>query len=241
MSKWIEKAQPSERIAWQSDAFYNLDKKSADQQYSLKSQRKQINYLLGLGPNSKSVIKDSGQLFLARGHLAAKGDFFYGAQQKSTFHLVNAAPQWQSFNNGNWKFLEQSIRQMATTRNLDLEIYTGTHEILTMRNNNTESNVELFLFSSNGEVGLPVPLFFWKIVFDPKSSAGVAFVGTNNPYITSSKLDEMRICKDVSERINWISLNNKKLQRGFTYACSVMEFRKNVKFVPNLKVNNLLV
>lgn len=45
--------------------------------------------------------------FLARGHLAAKSDFVFATGQRSTFYFINAAPQWQPFNAGNWNWLEQ--------------------------------------------------------------------------------------------------------------------------------------
>lgn len=45
--------------------------------------------------------------FLARGHLAAKTDFIFATGQRLTFYFVNAAPQWQPFNAGNWNWLEQ--------------------------------------------------------------------------------------------------------------------------------------
>lgn len=45
--------------------------------------------------------------FLARGHLAAKTDFVFATGQRASFYFINAAPQWQPFNAGNWNTLEQ--------------------------------------------------------------------------------------------------------------------------------------
>lgn len=45
--------------------------------------------------------------FLARGHLAAKSDYVFATGQRATFYFINAAPQWQPFNAGNWNWLEQ--------------------------------------------------------------------------------------------------------------------------------------
>lgn len=45
--------------------------------------------------------------FMSRGHLAAKSDYVFATGQRSTFYFINAAPQWQPFNAGNWNSLEQ--------------------------------------------------------------------------------------------------------------------------------------
>lgn len=54
--------------------------------------------------------------FLARGHLAAKTDFIYATGQRASFYFINAAPQWQPFNAGNWNRLEQ-VNWTASTQN----------------------------------------------------------------------------------------------------------------------------
>ncbi len=41
--------------------------------------------------------------YMARGHLAPDADFVYESFQDATYYYFNAAPQWQSINNGNWK------------------------------------------------------------------------------------------------------------------------------------------
>lgn len=45
--------------------------------------------------------------FLSRGHLTAKSDFVFATGQRASFYFINAAPQWQPFNAGNWNWLEQ--------------------------------------------------------------------------------------------------------------------------------------
>ena len=47
------------------------------------------------------------------GHLAPDASFIDEAEQDATYFFFNVAPQFQSFNNGNWKALEYVTREMA--------------------------------------------------------------------------------------------------------------------------------
>jgi DNA/RNA endonuclease G (NUC1) len=49
---------------------------------------------------------------------------------------MNAAPQWQSFNDGNWRLIEEQVRRFAGSYVRPLTIYTGTHGITTLKVNN---------------------------------------------------------------------------------------------------------
>jgi DNA/RNA endonuclease G (NUC1) len=71
--------------------------------------------------------------FLSRGHLAARADFIFGSQQRATFYYVNAAPQWHRFNAMNWEALEHSVRVLVGKRNINLDVYTGTFGIATLK------------------------------------------------------------------------------------------------------------
>lgn len=65
-----------------------------------------------LGPN-KAKAYFGGSNSLNHGHLAAKADFEFGAQQRSTFWLTNAPPQWKSINEGNWNNIEAAVRHSS--------------------------------------------------------------------------------------------------------------------------------
>lgn len=71
-----------------------------------------------------------------RGHLAAKADFVYAPQQLATMWYLNAIPQWSFANVNNWLKLEISIRDFAARKNLDLDVFTGVHEILKLKDIN---------------------------------------------------------------------------------------------------------
>ena len=49
-----------------------------------------------------------------QGHLAPDAAFVYEVLQDATYYYFNVAPQFQSFNNGNWKAVEFHVRSLAT-------------------------------------------------------------------------------------------------------------------------------
>ena len=86
--------------------------------YSKKSQVEAINTLLQTDntlPNGDTIIDNtsSGTNYFAKGHLSPDAAFIEGAEQDGTYFFFNVAPQFQSFNNGNWKALEYATRDLA--------------------------------------------------------------------------------------------------------------------------------
>ena len=63
-----------------------------------------------------------GDLYIARGHLAPNADFMNYAWQDATFTYIDVAPQWASFNGGNWLDVENGIRYLA-------EYFYGTLQV----------------------------------------------------------------------------------------------------------------
>merc|ERR1712013_797651 len=87
----------------------------------------------------------SGTDYFAKGHLSPDAAFVYNVMQDATYYFMNAAPQFQSFNNGNWKALEYNTRDLATKLGRDLLIMTGTYGLLSYPdNNNNPPHIYLF-------------------------------------------------------------------------------------------------
>jgi len=211
---------------------------SVDSLYTQKTQRQTISGLLGSTQLGDQFIVPSTDYFLARGHYAANADFVYGSQHRATFHFVNVSPQWQTFNGGNWEALESSVRAFADKKKLDLVVYTGTYGVATLPNvNGTETELYLYVDSNNNKA-IPVPKFYWKAVYDPKSQAGVVFVGINNPYVSNPQGDYL-ICTDVCSKISWIQWDQKNIKRGYSYCCEVDDFRSKIKSLPDFPVSGL--
>lgn len=94
-----------------------------------------------------------------------------------------------------------------------------------------------------GDKGLlPVPQYFYKIVYDEVNSKGIVFVSVNNPHIEEEDLEDYLFCENVMERVNWISLKS-SLKMGFIFACDVNDFLQDMEenLLPQLVVNDLLL
>jgi len=100
---------------------------SVDTLYTQITQWEIISGLLDSTLLGDQYIDPTIDYYLARRHHSAKDDYVDGSQQRATFHFVNIAPQWQTFNGGNWEALESSVRAYADKKKLDLVVYTGTY------------------------------------------------------------------------------------------------------------------
>ena len=218
--------------------------RNVDRLYIGVIQRQTIGGLIGPS-RVEQLWNDEKNLFLARGHLAARADFIYASQQRATFYIANVAPQWHSFNVGNWLALEISLRGYVADNNINTEIYTGTFGVQQLRDENRVLR-EIFLdFDRNRNGLIPAPVLYYKVVIEPISQRGIVFIGVNNPHTT---IEEIRskyiICRDVSSLVTYINWKRNDLTQGFSYACEVEDFVQAIGYqLPaNVKaVNGLLL
>lgn len=70
---------------------------------------------------------------------------------------MNAAPQWQDFNAGNWVGIEDNTRTYVEDHGNDLMVYSGTNGILELDDTN-DNPVEIWLYLDASGDRLPVPL-----------------------------------------------------------------------------------
>ncbi|KAI4457000.1 endonuclease related [Holotrichia oblita] len=223
---------------WTQGSFYRGV--SVDNVYKRNNQRIAINSQLGLDRDSRIYItEDDQKYYLARGHLAPKADFIYGPQQDITFYFLNAVPQWNLLNTGNWKILEDDLRRFASIRGIDLKIVTGTSEIFSLPYNFTQQSVELFLNTQTSTKTIPIPKFIWKVAYHEVSSKGVAFVGVNNPFLKED-FNEYTICRNICRKLNYIHINLNYVKNGYVYCCEVGDLIKTVSTIPITSVSGLL-
>ena len=81
-----------------------------------KNQKSMVKKILGSNTIDGAAIIEttsSGTNYFAKGHLSPDAGFVYNVMQDATYYFVNVAPQFQSFNNGNWKSLEYAVRDLG--------------------------------------------------------------------------------------------------------------------------------
>ncbi|XP_028158755.1 uncharacterized protein LOC114351667 [Ostrinia furnacalis] len=211
-----------------------------DSLFSPRGQKAAVAQLVG--PMIDTYVNKTEML--SRGHLAAKTDFVFAFGERSTFHYVNCAPQWTGFNGGNWNTLEVDLRNHIHRAGYDTIVYTGTYGV-TQLFNQFGRRVDIYLYTDdNNNPVIPVPQYFYKVVYEPFSQRGIAFVGINNPYYTMTEAKEMFFCRDIcrgNSAFSWLTWHPDNPSEGFTFCCTVPDFRFTVNHLPAMDVRSVLI
>ncbi|XP_059098835.1 uncharacterized protein LOC131892971 [Tigriopus californicus] len=206
--------------------------------YTRSKQIEAITTILGknLNVNGDPLIEEGFRtsLYLARGHLSPDADFVYDAEQDATYYFVNAAPQFQAFNNGNWKACEGAIRSYAESEQSTVRVFTGTFGILKYKGS-TGKLKPLYLYPNDGNKWIPVPEYYWKVIHNPETNEAIAFVGYNNPH---AKMAPEKMCKNQCSKLSWADWNMDNLYSGYMYCCQLEELRESISYLPDLRDAN---
>lgn len=104
--------------------------------------------------------------------------------------------------------------------------------------NNNE--VDLYLSVAGTANKMPVPRMMWKVLYNPTTKAGIAFVGLNNPYQDESTIAADIRCTDICGQISWLSWTQKDVKKGYSYCCEVNNFRTAFPDLPSFTVTSVL-
>ncbi|XP_066149550.1 uncharacterized protein [Euwallacea fornicatus] len=199
--------------------------------YKQAYQKSTFSSILGSSVLASRYI--NRKYFLAKGHLSPDADFLLATEQYSTYYYINVAPQWQIINTANWKSVEFTMRNMATYYGY-LEVITGTHGILTY--NDSDNIPQPISLGTNGI--LPVPKYFWKIAYEPKTRRAIVFIVLNDPHTKDATPDVF--CQDTCLEHGFLKNAWKNASSGYVFCCSVSDFKKEVKSSPELEVSAVL-
>lgn len=215
--------------------------KDVNQKYTQIQQNITISQILDM--DASHYFNISGNVYLARGHLSAKTDFVFGAAQKASFFFVNVAPQWQTFNAGNWERIEDSVRKFVADENITVDCYTGTWGVSTLPDAQGVHRPLYLDFDGNNNGLIPVPKLYYRVIFEPDTRNGIVLLGVNNPHASLAQIEEeYLICTDIGDQLDWISWTKSDLKKGYSYACTVEDFTSVVKDLPleDLQTNGIL-
>lgn len=135
--------------------------------------------------------------------------------------------------------LQKLQRDISKLQLPNVELYTGTHGVLSLKNNEGEQT-EVFLKENK----FPVPKYFWYVVKSEEKA--VAFVIFNRASISEKERQKDSFCTSKCEELTWLhhlleNKNYRKVESGLVLCCEFNEFRRTVSEMPNLNnINELL-
>lgn len=174
-----------------------------------------------------------GDKFFAKGHHIPDADYGPLPQKRLTYNMLNAAPQYQKFNQGQWQHVENSLRRLGQATHYEWEIITGNYDTIECPG----TNKDLYLYDPNipnsGSDVIAIPKFFYKII-----NKEIVIVISNHPAMDHKEFvrevgnqlcnggdicDQLGSLKD-GDPLVWFNPSNFRCNKrdkdaGFTHAC----------------------
>ncbi|XP_065226768.1 uncharacterized protein LOC135850009 [Planococcus citri] len=200
--------------------------------YEFSYQKRLFTKILRSEDLADRYIANNNLFIIEKSPLVSKNEFIYGPEQIATFHYRNTAPLWSIFKDGNWAKVEKSVNEfIARAENKDkYGVATGTYDIATLPNLFKEEQ-PLYMFTDQYDNKyLPVPKYYWKILYDHSSKNGIVFVGLHNPFVQKEKLNEYVFCAQICDQAPWLKVDNVHQDRGYVFCCDMKEFLLVTKY-----------
>lgn len=139
--------------------------------------------------------------------------------------------------------MEISLKSFVLKRNIDVDVYTGTDGIVSYADVKGKYQPIYMSVSDPKRPRIPVPKLYYKVVVAPALKSGIVLIGVNDPHASKDRIQsEYVLCPDISDQINYITWNRKNITAGYSYACTVDQFTKVVKHLPDFtNVTELLL
>lgn len=133
---------------------------------------------------------------------------------------------------GNWKNMEQKIRDVSVKIGRPLKIIT--HGVLSL---NDFNGVPITMSLSSDNI-LPIPELIWKIVHDPSTEEEITFVVVNNPF--QHPHAQTLLCESICIQRGCGTARWTLVGSGYLYCCTVAELLQVVTTASRLKVAGVL-
>ncbi|XP_063366378.1 hemicentin-2-like [Cydia amplana] len=154
--------------------------------------------------------------------------------QDATYTHLNVVPHWSTCNSKNWDEVERRIRNLVTSSDRTLQVFTGTAYNLQLTDSfSRQRNVVL---KSRGK-GVQVPRYLWKVVQNPSTETSLAIIQVNVPHLSLASVRSYQLCNDVCKNVKWMQTGNwRSVRHGFTYCCSLADFERAFRFKMEVKI-----
>ena len=84
--------------------------------------------------------------------------------QRASYHYVNVQAQFQIFNEKNWFYMEDGLRDFVIKSGKDYTVYTGSHGVMELDDINN-NKVEIYLNLERPDLArLPAPRYVIRVV-----------------------------------------------------------------------------
>ena len=115
----------------------------------------------------------------------------------------------------------------------DIAIYTGTMDVLSYEDKGgADTEIYLWYKKYRGiSKAIPVPLYYWKILYNQSTNQGIAFLGLNNPH--SEDVTDY-LCPNICGQIPWVKEYVPDIdleEKGHMTCCAIGDLAKLVSVV----------
>lgn len=237
--------------------FYNFTSSTGlDRMYISRYEAAAVTQILGtdtLPDGREIVVVNSGTRSFNRGHITPDADFVMDYQQDATYYFLNVAPQFGSFNQKNWLFVESACRDKSFLLGRTTDVISGTFGMLQYPSSE-EVPTSLYLdpniekkshrrfrsgkakgagdSSDGGTAVIPIPKYYWKVLYDKESHRATTFLGMNDIYHPDI-VDTP--CPSVCDQLDWIDFDYEDESLGHITCCDMETFSAVVSYAPDLR------
>ncbi|XP_037971569.2 uncharacterized protein LOC105391742 [Plutella xylostella] len=169
------------------------------------------------------------------------GHYFDDQNARVTEFVSNKLAVWKSVATGNLKNIHKDVAKIMhmTRSHTVLDIYAGTHGVLSLRTGHNHTDVYL----KPGQ-RFPVPKYIWTVVHDKKNHKAAAIVLVNDPFVAVSEIRETLFCESACSRISWLhelrrNHNYETPVYGLVFCCNVHDFTNVVNEMPKNVFKNV--
>ncbi|XP_063384780.1 hemicentin-1-like [Cydia fagiglandana] len=148
--------------------------------------------------------------------------------QGATYTHLNVAPQWGTCDSKNWEEVERRVRNLVTSADRTLQVFTGTANDLELPD--AYSRQKNVVLHSRGK-DVQVPRYLWKIVQDPTTETSLVIIQVNVPDLKLAEARSYQLCNDVCKNAEWMQYRHwRNVHHGFTYCCSLPDFERAFRY-----------